>query len=296
MEEKGTTDMKKILGTTVALAVMAIFISSAQAVIKIETATVQGGVAFIKGNGAVKGAAITWEGFSVTTANKTNGGFSFFSILPEDCTGELKDTAETIQVAVLLCTRAAAAPVPKTGQTTPSAAGDDGALEKGVAWPDPRFTDNLNGTVTDNLTGLIWLKNADCISTLNSTFDVDGTAGDGRVTWQHALDFVAGINNDTYDCGDTSDGGNHQTDWRLPNVRELQSLVDYGVNAAPVLPAGHPFTGFQASLYWSSTTDAGNSNGAWFVSSVASCSATVRTSTTLSLPCVAALELGYLVI
>ena len=46
--------MKKILGTMIALAVLAIFISSAQAVIKIETATVQGDVAFIKGNGAVK--------------------------------------------------------------------------------------------------------------------------------------------------------------------------------------------------------------------------------------------------
>ncbi len=52
------------------------------------------------------------------------------------------------------------APVPKTGQTTPYGAGDDGALQKGVAWPTPRFTDSENGTVTDNLTGLIWLKNA----------------------------------------------------------------------------------------------------------------------------------------
>ena len=52
------------------------------------------------------------------------------------------------------------APVPKTGQTTIYAAGDDGALQKGVAWPTPRFTDNDNGTVTDNLTGLIWMKNA----------------------------------------------------------------------------------------------------------------------------------------
>ena len=52
--------------------------------------------------------------------------------------------------------------MPKTGQTTCYATGDDGDLEKGVAWPNPRFTDNGNGTVTDNLTGLIWLKNANC--------------------------------------------------------------------------------------------------------------------------------------
>ena len=42
------------------------------------------------------------------------------------------------------------APVPKTGQTTSYATGDDGQLEKGVAWPYPRFTDNGDGTVTDN--------------------------------------------------------------------------------------------------------------------------------------------------
>ena len=51
-------------------------------------------------------------------------------------------------------------PVEKTGQTTSYATGDDGDLEKGLAWPNPRFTDNEDGTVTDNLTGLIWLKNA----------------------------------------------------------------------------------------------------------------------------------------
>lgn len=54
------------------------------------------------------------------------------------------------------------APVPRTGQTTSYAPGDDGDLQKGVAWPVPRFTDNEDGTVTDNLTGLIWLTNADC--------------------------------------------------------------------------------------------------------------------------------------
>ena len=41
------------------------------------------------------------------------------------------------------------APVEKSGQTTSYATGDDGDLEKGVAWPSPRFTDNGDGTVTD---------------------------------------------------------------------------------------------------------------------------------------------------
>ena len=50
----------------------------------------------------------------------------------------------------------------KTGQTVSYALGDDGDLQKGVMWPVPRFTDNGSGTVTDNLTGLIWLKDANC--------------------------------------------------------------------------------------------------------------------------------------
>ena len=60
------------------------------------------------------------------------------------------------------------APVPKTGQTDPyGLIGTDGALQKGVAWPTPRFIDNLNGTVTDKLTGLTWLKNANAFGLKN---------------------------------------------------------------------------------------------------------------------------------
>jgi hypothetical protein len=41
--------------------------------------------------------------------------------------------------------------LPKTGQTTFSVTGDDGDLQTGVSSPTPRFTDNTDGTVTDNL-------------------------------------------------------------------------------------------------------------------------------------------------
>ena len=50
---------------------------------------------------------------------------------------------------VSIASAAAPAPVPQTGQTTSYAAGDDGALKPGVAWPNPRFTDSANGTVND---------------------------------------------------------------------------------------------------------------------------------------------------
>jgi hypothetical protein len=126
------------------------------------------------------------------------------------------------------------APVPKTGQTTSFATGDDGDLEKGVAWPDPRLTDNGNGTVTDNLTGLIWLKNADCF---------------GQKNWATAL---SDCNNLTAGyCGLTD--GSVAGDWRLSNIKEIQSLIDYG-NYSVALPSGHPFALGFSKDYWLSTT------------------------------------------
>jgi hypothetical protein len=55
-------------------------------------------------------------------------------------------------------------------------------------------------------------------------------------------------------------------EWRLPNVRELQSLIDFS-NLSPALPSGHPFTDVQPGVYWTSTSYAeGNDfDGAWGV-------------------------------
>ncbi|MCP4696819.1 MAG: DUF1566 domain-containing protein [Gammaproteobacteria bacterium] len=147
------------------------------------------------------------------------------------------------------------APVEATGETTSSDAGSDGKLKKGVAWPGTRFTDNGDGTVTDNLTGLIWLGNANCPTITR--------------TWENALNDVAELNSDGtmkgYTCGDSSNASSHQTDWRLPNRNELNSLVDVS-QVGPALPSGHPFSGVQTDkYYWTSTTFAKSSTLAWFV-------------------------------
>jgi hypothetical protein len=148
------------------------------------------------------------------------------------------------------------APVPKTGQTTLYQAGDDGDLEKGVAWPSPRFTDNGNGTVTDNLTGLIWTKIANC---------------GGSKTWTEALDYCNAMANGACGLSDASAAG----DWRLPNLRELQSLVHYGTYS-PALPntagtgqwsEGDPFSNVQSGFYGSSSTSAYSADYAWYVNS-----------------------------
>ena len=136
----------------------------------------------------------------------------------------------------------------KTGQTILYATGDDGDLEKGVARPNPRFTDNTNGTVTDNLTGLIWLKDANAFGSRN---------------WATALADCNTLKSGEHGLTDGSSAG----DWRLPNVKELQSLIDFAYfnpalsNAAGT---GHwaendAFSGVESGYYYSSTTYAGDS-------------------------------------
>jgi hypothetical protein len=142
--------------------------------------------------------------------------------------------------------------VSKTGQTTSHAVGDDGDWEKGVAFPGPRFTDNGDGTVTDELTGLIWLRNADCF---------------GQKAWAHALSDCSTLGDG--DCGLTDSSS--PNDWRLPNDRELHSLVDYSrpppqsPSGGAALPSGHPFINAQPSIYWSSTTHSAFNQRAWHV-------------------------------
>ncbi|HVF44369.1 MAG TPA: DUF1566 domain-containing protein [Pyrinomonadaceae bacterium] len=123
--------------------------------------------------------------------------------------------------------------------------GQDGEARAGVAWPDPRFTDNNDGTVTDNLTGLVWLKDGNAFGTRN---------------WQQALDDCNSLRSGQHGLSDGSKPG----DWRLPNINELRSLEDYGQHT-PAITAGHPFKNIRQSLCWSSTTVASAPNLARFL-------------------------------
>lgn len=126
-----------------------------------------------------------------------------------------------------------AAPVPRTGQTRSYAAGDDGDHQEGRPWPVPRFVDNDDGTVTDRLTGLVWLGS-------------NKLAGAGK--YEIALQKCNELASGKAGLSDGSKAG----DWRLPNVRELLSLVDYS-RRDPPLPAGHPFVKVDVQSHWTST-------------------------------------------
>lgn len=66
--------------------------------------------------------------------------------------------------------------IPLTGQNYSYTTGDDGFYLNGINSPNPRFIDNNDGTITDNLTGLTWLKNANCIASKYPGFDIEGTS------------------------------------------------------------------------------------------------------------------------
>lgn len=126
--------------------------------------------------------------------------------------------------------------VARTGQTTSYAAGDDAAQARGVAWPSPRFVDNGDGTVSDMLTGLMWQKSP------SST-----------MSWTSAITTSRSLTLASY------------TDWRLPNVIELESLVNVEQAAPASWLSAQGFAGIQSSVYWTSTTFAQDSSRAWVV-------------------------------
>jgi hypothetical protein len=104
------------------------------------------------------------------------------------------------------------------------------------------FIDNGNGTVKDNFTSLIWQK---CNVGKNNDSLCSGTST--TMSWQLAMQ----------SCKNLNLAGRV---WRLPNINELYTLVDYNYsnNINTSL-----FPNNESSLYWSSTTQVNSVNNAW---------------------------------
>ncbi|MBI5100896.1 MAG: DUF1566 domain-containing protein [Nitrospirae bacterium] len=140
------------------------------------------------------------------------------------------------------------APVLNTGQKTTYALGDDADWNRGAS-SGTRFTDNADGTFTDNVTGLKWLINQNC---------------SGSITWAQALTWANTLAGGS--CGLLA-GSYPAGSWRLPNLLELRSLLDYNASAPAVqYELQWSILGsFDSYVYWTSTTSAAAAADGWYV-------------------------------
>jgi len=142
----------------------------------------------------------------------------------------------------------------KTGQTAiyyapgPNDMGDDGATQKG--YPGTRFTNNGDFTVTDNATQLMWKQCSEGLSN-----DASCSGGAASYDWTGAFAQIANLNATNF---------SGHNDWRVPNVKELQSITDYGQQYPAIDSSFFPNTAI--AEYWTSTTYAPNTALQWILS------------------------------
>lgn len=116
--------------------------------------------------------------------------------------------------------------------------------------PTARFTNHGDGTVTDTQTGLRWKQ---CAEGLSGT---DCTTGAAQTfTWQAALQQAQTLN--------TTGGFAGFTDWRLPNIKELRSIVERQCYSPAINFNVFPNT--PSASFWSSSPVAYFSSNAWYV-------------------------------
>lgn len=188
---------------------------------------------------------------------------------------------------------------PATGQTAQVVQNDDGAIEAGATLS---YTDNGNGAITDNNTGLMWEKK---ISRDNVVDAANLNDADNTYPWRGSCSISGAECGTDTDCpnGETCDAGDGQTpppngrtifewvaalnaanfggynDWRIPNIKEQQSIVNYGAHQPALDPAFHggscgaactdltdpACSCTKSANYWSATTYDDNPDRAWTV-------------------------------
>ncbi len=151
----------------------------------------------------------------------------------------------------------------KTGQTESNSTtpGSDGVVQSGIAWPNPRFVEGSNvesNCVTDNLTGLMWLKNLNAVN------------NGQKAAWESAIAMTDTLNAGNGYCG--------YKDWRLPNLNEMLSLLNIGADnfaawlMSPTNQGGGGLVNVQSDTYWTSSVSASSNppNSKAWTSSLAS--------------------------
>jgi hypothetical protein len=151
------------------------------------------------------------------------------------------------------------------------------STESGVTWPNPRFVIESSGIesncLVDNLTGLMWVRNGVLLD---------------QNTWAGAIGSVNAMNTTASAASYNLCG---YSDWRLPNINELRSLLSY-VNQTTTLAEWLNSNGFinireEGYLYWSGTTVAATPANAWPVNmsnGISTASQAKTTSTVYVLP------------
>ncbi len=115
--------------------------------------------------------------------------------------------------------------------------------------------DNGDGTVSDAKTGLVWKKCSEGQSWNAASNSCDSSAV--TYNWQGALQQAQDVN------AGLAGENLGKTDWRVPNIKELASLVEQKCWNPAINVFVFPST--PSSSYWSSSPDANNSSYAWFV-------------------------------
>ena len=164
-------------------------------------------------------------------------------------TCEAQPAGKLLRTAQTTCWNVAGAVIPCAGT------GQDGQFQKGIALS---YTDNGDGTITDANTGLMWEKLSD-----------DGSVHDRdtAMNWTAAFTKVGSLNSGSF--------AGHN-DWRLPNVKELESILNYAIVNPPVssafsngcVPSCTVLTCSctRSDYYWSSSSTVISPNNAWVVS------------------------------